>query len=57
MGFLKRMLREVVMKSNVFMKSNMNRKGGEVKMDSKEVVASMYWKFQLEMWEWAWWMK
>lgn len=57
MGFLKRMLREVVMKSNMFMKSNLNRKGGEVKMDSKEVVASMYWKFQLEMWEWAWWMK
>lgn len=31
------------------MKSNMDKKGGEVRMHSKEVVASMYWKFQLEL--------
>lgn len=31
------------------MKSNMDKKGSEVRTDSKEGVASMYWKFQLEL--------
>lgn len=34
------------------MKSNMDKKGGEIMMDSKEVLASLFRKFHLELWEW-----
>lgn len=36
------------------MKSDMNKKGAEVRMNGKEVVTSVYWKFQSELLQGRW---